>query len=183
MSMDHKAYPLEYEAFERELAPILERAVQSGDIDELRTFVERNFAQLKDPYEGQPLGPDWLNLVEPNVPDRPDLRVQLWGDLALTKYYDPSHDLGLSTDWEEAEQRLQAAGVEPVPIVLGRYLGTAEHHFDPGRQGAYFQSPSEVRRGLDVLRRLHLNGSEPIQLLRDMLEKAASDAKGLYVTF
>ena len=37
MSMDHKAYPLDYEAFESELAPLLSSAIQSGDIDELRT--------------------------------------------------------------------------------------------------------------------------------------------------
>ena len=90
MSMDHKAYQLDYEPFESELAPLLAHALETSELDDLRTFVERNLSQLKHPSEGEPLGPDWRTLVEPPAPNRPDLEVQLWGDLALTKYYDPS---------------------------------------------------------------------------------------------
>jgi hypothetical protein len=183
MSMDHKAYPLDYEAFERELAPLLSSAVQSGDIDELRTFVERNFAALKDPAEGGPLGPDWLTLVEPPLPNRPDLAVQLWGDLALTKFYDPAKESGLSTDWQDAEERLKAVGLEPAPIVLGHPLGGPEHYFDPGLQGAYFQSPDEVRRGLQALDDHAVDHSEPLRTWRDLLNRTADQGQGLYVTF
>jgi len=183
MSMDHKAYALDYHGFERDLAPIISRAVQTGDADELRTFVERNFAQLKDPNEGGPLGFDWLELVEPPLSNRPDLSVQLWGDLALTKYYDPTQDFGLGAEWQEAEDRLQAAGLEPAPIVLGHPLGTEGHFFDPGLQGAYFQSPRDLRTGLELLNRAECEDTELLRTWRELLQRTAANGDGLYVTF
>ena len=62
MSLDHKAYQLDYEQFESELAPILADALETGEIDHLRAFVERNLSELKDPNEGEPLGSDWQEL-------------------------------------------------------------------------------------------------------------------------
>jgi hypothetical protein len=183
MSMDHKAYPLDHDAFQRELAPLLSHAVQTGEIDELRTFVERNLAVLKDPDEGGPLGPDWLSLVQPPLPNRPDLAVQRWGDLALTKFYDPADESGLSIEWLEAEERLKEVGLEPVPIVLGHPLGGGDRYFDPGLQGAYFQSPDDVRRGLRALDDNTVDDSEPLRNWRDLLHRTADQGQGLYITF
>ena len=183
MSMDHKAYPLHHAAFERELAPLLEHALQSGRTDQLRTFVELNLSALKDPNEGTPLGPDWERLVEPPLPDRPDLAVQLWGDLALTKFYDPAEDRGLSTEWEAVEERLQAAGLESAAIVLGHPLGSGQRYFDPGLQGAYFQSEQDVRAALRALDERPITDSEPLRNWREVLRRTADRAQGLYVTF
>lgn len=183
MTMDHKAYKLDYDGFQRELAPILSKALETGEAKELRTFVERNFAHLKDPNEGGPLGPNWHELVEPPLPNRPDLELQLWGDLALTKYYDPSQDFGLSTEWQEAEEHLQVAGVDPTPIVLGQPLQADGRYFDPGLQGAYFQSPRDVRYALASLDCSAFQECAPLREWLELLRSAAAAGAGLYVTF
>src|SRR5436190_12267583 len=151
MSMDHKAYKLEYERFESELAPIIVRALQTGQVTELRSFVESNLAELKDPDEGEPLGPNWREFVEPARSNGADLEVQLWGDLALTKYYNPAEVDGLSTEWQDLDEQLTGAGVDATRVVLGRQLRGNGNVFDPGRQGAYFLSPSDVRDALKLL--------------------------------
>jgi hypothetical protein len=183
VSMDHKAYQLDYERFEAELAPILARALETGAGDELRAFVEGNLSELKDPNEGEPLGPNWHELVEPPEPNRPDLELQLSGDLALTKYYDPSQDDGLSTEWADLDERLKEAGVDATRIVLGRQLQVDGRVFDPGRQGAYFQSPSDVRNALKLLDSAALDDDELVDQWRDVLHAAEKIGKGLYVTF
>jgi hypothetical protein len=183
MSLDHKAYQLDYEQFESELAPILVDALESGEIDELRGFVETNLSQLKDPNEGQPLGSNWQQLVQPTDSNRPDFELQLWGDLALTRYYDPSQDDGLSTEWEDLEQELKEAGVDPVRILLGRQLRVDGRVFDPGLQGAYFLSPADVRDALDTLEQANLEDDDLAEHWRDVLKAAADKEKGLYITF
>jgi hypothetical protein len=181
MSLDHKAYQLDYEPFESELAPILARALGTGELDELRAFVEHNLSQLKDPDAGDALGPNWHELVDE---PRPDLAVQRWGDLALTKYYDPSIDDGLSTDWADLDEQLKEAGIDASRVVLGRTLGANGRLFDPGRQGAYFLTPADVRSALTLLdpARLALD-DDLVDHWRQTLQSAARNAKGLYVTF
>jgi hypothetical protein len=180
MSMDHKAYQLDYEPFVSELAPLLARALQTGNVDELKAFVERNFSQLKHPAEGDPLGPDWRALVESG---EPNLEVQRWADLALTKYYDPSADEGLNAEWEDLDDELQAAGIDASRVVLGRTLGADGNVFDPGRQGAYFQSPEDVRDALQLLEGVTVEEEDVLDQWREILQSAAQRGKGLYVRF
>jgi hypothetical protein len=85
--MEHKAFVFDFRSFESELRPILEKALNDNESSELLRFIEANRAALKDPYEGEPLGEDWFEAAEGN-----DLR---WGDFALTKYYEPTDDVGL----------------------------------------------------------------------------------------
>jgi hypothetical protein len=174
MSMDHKAYQLDYEPFAAELAPILGRALESGSTDELRAFVEANLAELKDPDEGEPLGPDWHSR---------DLDLQELGDLALTKYYDPSHDDGLSSEWDDLDEQLKASGVDATRVVLGRTLQSNGRIFDPGKQGAYFQSPADVRAALSLLDDANGVDDDLLEQWRQTLQAAAANGKGLYVTF
>lgn len=112
------------------------------DFDQDLIVVESNLSELKDPNEGEPLGSNWQELVQPPESNRADLELQLWGDLALTKYYDPAQDDGLSTEWEDLEDGLKEAGVDASRIVLGRQLQVDGRVFDPGLQGAYSFPPT-----------------------------------------
>lgn len=175
--MEHKAFVFDFEAFDRELRPILEAALHSGDPAGAVAFIAANLHDLLDPYEGEPLPDDWESTIE--VPD-----VHQYGDFALTKYYDPAADIGLGAEWMDLQDRLAASpdGVES-PL-LGFVIGPRHAPFDPGKMGSYFRSAAQVRRDLELL-------STPAEIGEDanrlrcgrMLEQAVQVGKGLYVTF
>jgi hypothetical protein len=74
------------------LADILWHALKSGTSAGLVKFIAEHHALLRDPIEGEPLGADWESEIEaPNV--------QVYADVALTLFYDPSGDIGLSDAW------------------------------------------------------------------------------------
>jgi hypothetical protein len=64
VSTEHKAYAFAYKPFSTELKPVLEAALASGNCRELIDFIERERSNLTDPYEGEPLGDDWEQLME-----------------------------------------------------------------------------------------------------------------------
>lgn len=178
MTMPHLAYAFAYSAFREELAPALERALATGEGDELRSFIDANLAALSDPYEGEPLPDDWRELLESGD-------VQELGEFALTKYYDADLDMGLDQDYAGIASDLEQAGVGAA-LLLGTPLGTAPKLFDPGRQGAYFQTEAEVRSSLGTLHQLVTKApalSEPLAPLLGLFGQAVRAGKGLYVTF
>jgi hypothetical protein len=141
--MEHKAFIFDYDSFSRELKPILETALQSGNSERLIVFIEANHAQLKDPYEGEPLDENWMETIDSQDPHQ-------FGDFALTKYYDPANDTGLGADWQRVQDILPQDLTES-PI-LGTPLGPKGNLFDPGKMGSYFQANDQVSRNIEYLR-------------------------------
>jgi hypothetical protein len=176
--MEHKAFVFDYQSFIKELAKILDEALKTGENEALVGFIEENAALLKDPYEGKPLDASWRELIE--IED-----VNQYGDFALTKFYNPQEDIGLGYDWVALQELLEIEGLKQ-DIVLGEVFGSEENCFDPGKQGAYFQSSEQVSRNLQVIKNLIKRkpkvASELSQLL-DMLQQASEVQKGLYITF
>src|SRR5256885_898845 len=80
--MEHKAFLFAYDSFNAELRPVLEHALRSRDYGPLVSFISDNLADLRDPYEGRPLGADWEAMIETHD-------AHQYGDFSLTKYYDP----------------------------------------------------------------------------------------------
>jgi hypothetical protein len=178
MTMTHRAFAFDYAAFSAELRPLLLRALEANDAAELAAFIEQNLAQLSDPYAGDALTAEWRSLLEEGD-------VHEHGDFALTKFYDSDLDIGLDADWEDIGERLEHAGSSG-NLMLGSPLGPEASPFDPGRQGAYFQSEAEVvdaERELVTLLERSPALEEPLAALRGMLSQAARRGKGLYVTF
>jgi len=175
MSMSHKAFVFDHARFERELRERLLAALASDDARPLDAFITANLEALKDPYEGEPLRASWRDTFRP-------ADVQAYADFALTKYYDPSDDLGLGTDWQDANEALEQAGLG-AEVLLGSALSTPDGaaSFDPGRQGAYFQSEADVRQHLTQLAALRLHDS--LRAARELLQAAATARRGLYITF
>jgi hypothetical protein len=175
MGMEHKAFVFDHRSFDRELRPMLERALSTNHCAELLQFIETNRASLRDPYEGEPLGEDWRDGVESED-------AQVCGDYALTKYYEPGDDVGLGTGWEALQsQLLNRFGNDAA--VLGRTVGPAQHLFDPGRMGSYFQTEEDVRVNLHALQAVRNSGLTEADRLIGMLRAAAERNRGLYVTF
>ena len=88
MSMSHKAFAFDWRTFERELLPVLVHALSTDSGDGLVRFVDSNITHCTDPYEGEPLLPNWKDSLGTGD-------VQELGDYALTKYYDATDDCGL----------------------------------------------------------------------------------------
>jgi len=179
MSMDHKAYVFDYDAFQKELAPVLEVALRANETKSILAFIESNFDDLKDPYEGEPLSEDW----EDSLGNRD---LQEFADYALTKFYDPAEYLGMSTQWHHVYDKLPR---NLQNATLGVALGQEPNYFDPGRQGAYFQSPSLVAANVQLLasipKDLDLTDDdlESIEEYLSLLQEALGQKLGVYVTF
>jgi hypothetical protein len=176
-ALTHQAFAFDYAAFHDQLRPLLLKALAANDGAELRAFIDANLDHLTDPYEGEPLVKGWQGLLEKGD-------VHELGDFALTKYYDSDLDIGLDVDWENIGDLLEQSGVSPT-IVLGTALGPVETPFDPGRQGAYFQTAAEVSEALVQLQALLQKQpalASELAPLQGMLQQAARGRRGLYVT-
>lgn len=167
VSFSHKAFEFDWAAFEREFAPTLGQALKANDAALVEEFIEQHRGALCDPYEGEPLPPDWRSVLE--VGDLQEL-----SDFALTRYYLPTQDFGLSDEWTDlSESQMKMA-------LLGEPFGEPGNSFDPGRMGAYFQTPSRAAESLKLLRAC---GDPRLSTFINALSKIVGAGKGLYVTF
>jgi hypothetical protein len=179
MSFEHKAFVLDYQSFELQLKNVLESALENENVSQLSSYISQNQAYLKDPYEGQPLTNEWESMIESRDPHQ-------YGDFALTKFYDPTEDIGLGYDWENVQEILSRK-LTDVNSVLGSPIGPASNYFDPGKMGAYFQSPQQVVENQRLLESSfdqgELESFAELEKMLEMLQAATSEGKGLYITF
>ena len=170
MSMEHKAFAFDWTSFDRDLRPILVNALQDAEPTHLVRFVDDNLDLLSDPYEGERLQPDWKTQLQ-NVHD-----VQELGDFALTRYYDPASDAGIGGAWLDLDGSIEKLRDK----MLGQSIGPPDNLFDPGRMGAYFQTPELVSELSVAVQRIE----HPCFVdFRAMLQVAVANGSGLYVTF
>jgi hypothetical protein len=177
--MEHKAFVFDHVAFRVQFGDILWHVLATDDLKPLIGFVRAHEGELTDPYEGAPLESDWEDRLEARD-------VQEYGDYALTKFYDPGNNIGLSHDWWAINELLERELPGGASAALGEPFGPSHNLFDPGRMGAYFQSPDQVARNLrlvDDLGRQKPDLTTTLSRLRRMLKRAADTQKGLYVTF
>jgi hypothetical protein len=176
--MEHKAFVFDWEAFTGELSKILENALLTNNSEQLVSFIKDNLEFIKDPCEGEPLDSEWEAGME--LDD-----VHQWGDLALTKFYNPQDDIGLGYGWENAQNLILEEGGKDCAL-LGSPFGPSQNYFDAGKMGSYFQSASQVQEILQWLEELQQKKPALFPVLNDalkMLQKAAAVNKGIYVTF
>lgn len=180
MSIEHKAFVFDIDAFNSELRMLLESALNSGNIDKIREFIISNKEFLSDPCDGGKLDDDWEIMIE-------DKDAHQYGDFALTKYYSPLEDMGLGSEWQRIESMFFSNSDTTASPFLGVPVGSSCEFFDPGKMGSYFQSVKEVRESLDKL--VGLESVLPDDLVdafeqfKGVLERALKQNKGVYVTF
>jgi hypothetical protein len=135
MSFSHKAFAFSWESFAEELTPLLSQALASERDAALEAFIERNISACSSPYDGEPLGSNWKELLEVGT-------TQELGDFALTKYYEPTQDFGLGEAWGELEAALLAP---QRAALLGTAFGQPGSLLTQGSRVATFnrQSPSK----------------------------------------
>jgi hypothetical protein len=175
MSMTHKAFVFDYEAFESELKEILEAALDLNEIEGLENFITLNINSLTDPYEGECLSENWDVMLEYRDPHE-------YGDFALTKFYNPIEDIGLGYDWIEIQDLLSGEYIS----ILGNLIGKDNNYFDPGKMGSYFQSLRMVTENKSKIDILMNNKSAYIASLAPvacMFDAAIVLNKGLYISF
>lgn len=175
--MEHKAFLFDSDRFDEELRPTIEAALSTGDCGPLVHFICDNLDALTDPYEGEPLAPGWDSLLETKD-------AHTYGDFALTKYYDPTADIGLGAAWEGLQGLIANDPDIVTSPILGAAIGPEDSPFDPGKMGAYFQGPSQVTANYRHL--LDLARGSPSDVVADgvgMLGGAVRARKGLYITF
>jgi hypothetical protein len=178
MSMDHKAFVFDYDGFKAELEKTLYEALNSGPLEGLERFIETNLDQLKDPYEGRPLDRSWRSLLESKD-------AHQYGDIAISKFYDPGSDIGLGSDWELVARGLEKDSGLPSVVILGDSFGPTHNRFDPGKMGSYFFSKEAAQDKFSKLRALAKKPSLR-EILPDavkMFNLAVASGKGLYTTF
>jgi hypothetical protein len=168
MSMSHKAFEISWSEFERELLPVLTRALGSGETRELELFVENNSGSCSDPNDGLPIGENWVDALGD---------LQALGDIALTKYYSPAEDFGLGEEWSSIDSEIpKTARV----ALLGNALKSGNVAFDPGLMGSYFQSPGQVVASLESLVGIE---RPSLYCFVDLLNRAKANGNGVYNCF
>lgn len=175
--MEHKAFLFDGDRFDEELRPLLEAALSTGNCTPLVHFIHSNLEDLADPFEGDPLPSDWGSMLEVND-------AHAYGDFALTKYYDPTADIGLGALWGRLQELIAGdPGVVTSPI-LGTTIGPTGSPFDPGKMGSYFQDARQVEANLGRLLALtRQSSSDVVADAVRMLTQAMRAERGLYVTF
>src|SRR5579875_843253 len=175
--MEHKAFLFDYGSFDRELRAILEDALRSGDHSGPVSFINANLGDLRDPYEGEPLGAEWEAMIETQDPHQ-------YGDFALTKYYNPAADIGLGAAWENLQELIANDPLLTESPILGSTIGPKDGPFDPGKMGSYFQSVQQVRQNQRYLLNLaKKEQTEDLNRAIQMLQEAVDANTGLYITF
>ncbi len=168
--MEHKAFAFNWNSFEQELFPTLVKALETGEVQEIINFIEKNRQHLTDPYEGQPLDDGWQSTLS-------NRDVHEYGDYALTKYYAPDEAAGVGDAWIDLSDELPATASR---ALLGETVGPKGNLFDPGRMGSYFQRPEQARVSLDVL--TNLNKPELADFCQ-LLSECVNKNLGVYITF
>ena len=174
MSFDHKAFIFDYIQFESELKNILETALETNKITDLEDFIINNISFLRNPDDGEFLFKNWIEMLQYKDSHG-------YGDIALTKFYNPLEDIGLGCDWIEIESFF------PNKInMLGFPIGKSDNYFDLGKMGSYFQNLDMVIQNKEIINKLikdNQNHTELLEPVLDILNTAISANKGLYIYF
>lgn len=140
MSMEHKAYIFDTEDFESNLKELLLDAGLSDNVEAIKAFIEENADSITSPYTFEPIDEDWEEELEAND-------VQEYADFAMTAYYEPEEDIGLSYTWNAVMEGLKATGFEDAEVcVLGNPVEKDGFSVDPGRCGLGLISAENVQK-------------------------------------
>jgi hypothetical protein len=176
--MTYHGFLFDYNAFERELKPLLEKALKSGKTAALEKFIDKHHASLTSVMTGEKLTASWREEFE-------EATATEYGEVALSKYFDEEEDNLVMGKWHRFVAAFEKVGGEE-GIALGETIGPADKPFDPTSQGCYFQSPKQVEENLKALGLWHeVEGPLPKELkeLREMFQTIHKEGKGLYVKF
>lgn len=196
MSMEHKAFVFDTKNYMEQLNNLLVDRGANDDIATIRQFIEEHLDVMKSPYTGDELDEDWGEEIEKGD-------IQEHADFALTGYYDPNEDIGLSYEWDMLLEALKKLDfIEAEYCILGKSIQKGNFRIDPGYCGLglvyaedipmLYQKLITVRNKLDEINIKELKSFIEIEQedLKSVLENlisifqsALNDKKGLMLTF
>lgn len=189
--MNHKSFLFNTSDFSKELSEIILNAGNTGNEDLLISFINENLEHLKSPYSGEELFEDWTEELE-------NENIQELADFAMTKYYNPDEELGLSHNWDSLLQSFDKLDLKfnADYYILGKSLKFNNFTLDPGMMGLGFISSDHISsmylellnlkpRFIDIFETNDLD-SELINSFEKLIKmyKGANEAEcGLLMTF
>jgi len=191
MSMEHKSFLFNTSAFTKELSEIILTAGETDNEKLLISFINQNLNDLKSPYSGEELTAEWIEELETED-------IQELADFAMTKYYNPDEELGLSYSWELLLESFDELDLKfnNEYYILGKSLDSENFTLDPGRMGLGFidsQQISSIHKELVTLKQNFINifeteslDKEVIQAYEELIEiyeEAKESNCGLLMTF
>jgi hypothetical protein len=191
MSMEHKSFLFNTSAFTKELSEIILTAGETDNEKLLISFINQNLNDLKSPYSGEELTAEWIEELETED-------IQELADFAMTKYYNPDEELGLSYSWELLLESFDELDLKfnNEYYILGKSLDSENFTLDPGRMGLGFidsQQISSIHKELITLKQNFINifeteslDKEVIQAYEELIEiyeEAKESNCGLLMTF
>jgi hypothetical protein len=165
MSIEHRAYLLDYHAFAEELEETLTTALEELSISGLRTWIDERRALLRTPYRGTPLPVNWWEELESSLRDydayfddverRALMRIQRLAKICIGRYTE-DENLGLSYGFDAL-----CAYLESIPtvarianeLICGTLFGPSGRRLDLGALGTGFVLPGKAERMLRYLER------------------------------
>lgn len=128
--MEHKAFLFDTQEFNHELNSMILDAGLKNNPEILLKFINNSIGRVYSPYTGELLDTSWKDELENGG-------VQELADFALTCYYSPEDDCGLSYFWDVLLEALQGIRTkfDPEYCVLGEPLRKQEFVLDPGGMG------------------------------------------------
>ncbi|WP_166243409.1 hypothetical protein [Paenibacillus turpanensis] len=139
MGMEHKAYLFDTNRFDRELKPVINTSVLLSDTKGLEDFISSHVGEVRSVYTGELLGIDWKNSLENGG-------IQELCDIALTLYYSPDEDMGLSYGWDALNEALSMTSIKfPSDYyILGESIEYGSFQLDPGGLGLGFVYSKDI---------------------------------------
>ncbi|MET3028334.1 hypothetical protein ABXT06_16765 [Flavobacterium sp. UW10123] len=139
MSMEHKSFLFNTSVFTKELSEIILTAAGTENETLLISFINENLDNLKSPYSGQKLTNEWHEELETED-------IQELADFAITKYYNPNQELGLSFLWESLLELFDDLDLKYncEYYILGKSLNYKNFILDPGKMGLGFVNSEHI---------------------------------------
>ncbi|WBL45591.1 hypothetical protein LOR37_12875 [Clostridium estertheticum] len=99
----------------------------------MKTFINNHIGKVKSAYTGDLVNHNWEREMENGG-------IQELADFAMTCYYSPEEEIGLSYDWDEllAAISMLSTTFEPDYYILGHTLESEIFKLDPGGMGIGF---------------------------------------------
>lgn len=137
--MEHKSFLFNTSAFTKELSEIILTAGETNNEELLISFINQNLDHLKSPYSGEELTSEWLEELETED-------IQELADFAMTKYYNPDEELGLSYVWESLLELFDDLDLKynREYYILGESLNFKNFILDPSKMGLGFVNSEHV---------------------------------------
>lgn len=165
MSIEHRAYLFDYQAFAEELEETLTTALEDLSISGLRGWIDERRALLRMPHAGTPLPVNWWEALESSLRDydayfddverRILIRIQRLAKICLGRYTE-EENLGLSYGFDAL-----GAYLESIPtvarmaneLICGTLFGPPGRRLDLSALGTGLVLPGKAERMLRYLER------------------------------